>query len=375
MKNPKFKVPKENQTLFEMQEETLDFWAKNKIFERSIDERPKDNTYSFFDGPPFITGTPHYATLLPSIAKDIIPRFKTMKGYRVRRVWGWDCHGLPAETKVEKKLGLKSKRDIEKLGVDKFVAACREYVSEVSGEWPWYIQHIGRWADMEHAYRTMDRDYMESVIWVFKELYDKNLIYKGRRSSLYCTRCATPLSKFEITMDDGFYREVTDPSVSIKFKVKGQDKYLVAWTTTPWTLPANAALAVDEKEIYAEIEIDEQRLILAEKTLPRFVDERVKIVKKYKGAELVGLEYEPLYNFLESRPNDYKVYSADFVTMEDGTGIVHVAPAFGEVDFVLGKEKDLSVFMTIDEEGKFVKEVTPWAGMYLKKPMRSLRKT
>ncbi len=367
MKNPKFKVPKEKQTLFEMQEEILDFWAKNKIFERSIDERPQDNTYSFFDGPPFITGTPHYATLLPSIAKDIIPRFKTMKGYRVRRVWGWDCHGLPAETKVEKKLGLKSKRDIEKLGVDKFVAACREYVSKVSGEWPWYIQHIGRWADMEHAYRTMDRDYMESVIWVFKELYDKNLIYKGRRSSLYCTRCATPLSKFEITMDDGFYREVTDPSVSIKFKVKGQDKYLVAWTTTPWTLPANAALAVDQKEIYAEIEIGEQRLILAEKTLPRFADERVKIVKKYQGTELVGLEYEPLYNFLESKPNDYKVYSADFITMEDGTGIVHVAPAFGEVDFLLGKEKDLSIFMTIDEEGKFIKEVTPWTGMYFKK--------
>ncbi len=362
-----FETPNHHNNLFEMQQEILEFWHKNHIFERSIEERSNDSVYSFFDGPPFITGTPHYATLLPSIAKDIIPRFKTMKGFQVRRVWGWDCHGLPAETKVEKKLGLRSKRDIEKIGIDTFVAACRAYVNEVSAEWPWYINHIGRWVDMEHAYRTMDLGYMESVMWAFKELYDKGLIYKGTRSSIYCTRCATPLSKFEITMDEGFYRPVTDPAVAIKFKLKHQNTYLIAWTTTPWTLPGNAALAVNPEEVYVEVQVDGQRLILAEKAATRFLGEAVPVITKYQGSALIGWEYEPLYSFLKSKPNDFKVYAADFVTMEDGTGIVHIAPAFGEVDFALGKDHNLSLFVTVDDEGKFIKEITPWAGIYLKK--------
>lgn len=367
MTKKKFQIPKEGQTFFEMQEGILKFWKDNRIFERSVEERPEEKTYSFYDGPPFITGTPHYATLLPSIAKDVIPRFKTMKGYRVRRVWGWDCHGLPAETKVEKQLGLKSKKDIEAFGVDKFVAACRKYVSEVSSEWPWYIDNIGRWVDMESAYRTMDRDYMESVIWAFKKLYDDGLIYRGMRSSLYCVRCATPLSKFEITMDDGFYRDVSDLAIAVKFKIKGENKHILAWTTTPWTLPSNAALAIDKKESYVEIEFEGDRLIFAEKALSRFVDDGVKIIRKIRGDELLGIEYEPLYRFFPGNTNDYKVYSADFVTMEDGTGVVHVAPSFGEVDFLLGKEKGLSMFMTIDEEGNFVKEVLPWAHLQIKK--------
>lgn len=352
-----------------MESKILEFWKEKRIFERSVEERPKDNVYSFYDGPPFITGSPHYGSILPSIAKDVIPRYQTMKGKRVRRVWGWDCHGLPAETKVEKKLGLKNKKDIEALGVGKFIAACREYVNEVSAEWRWYIDHIGRWADMDHAYRTMDLDYMETVIWIFKSLYDKGLIYRGMRSSLYCTRCATPLSKFEITMDEGFYRDVTDPAITIKFKVKNQpDTYILAWTTTPWTLPGNAALAVLDEAVYVKIKTDNETLILAKQALERQkYATKWQIIEELKGKDLVGLEYEPLYNFLKKGPNDYKVYAANFVTMEDGTGVVHVAPAFGEVDFELGKERKLSVFMTIDEEGKFIKEITPWAGMYLKK--------
>lgn len=367
MTNTKFNTPKENHSFFEMQEEVLAFWEKNNIFERSISERPETNTYSFYDGPPFITGTPHYATLLPSIAKDIIPRFKTMKGYRVPRLWGWDCHGLPAETKVEKKLELRSKRDIEELGIGKFIDACREYVSEVSSEWPWYIQHIGRWADMKNAYKTMDLTYMESVIHVFKDLYEKDFIYKGTRSSLYCTRCTTPLSKFEITMDDGFYRDVQDQSVAIKFKLTDRQTYLLAWTTTPWTLPSNAGIAINPEEQYAEVQHENTHYILSEKAVEKFFGTDVSIVKTLQGTELVGLSYEPLYTFFPSKPADYKIYPADFVTGDDGTGIVHIAPGFGENDFNLGKEKGLSIFVSVDDEGKCIKELEPWKGVYYKK--------
>ncbi|MEX1051945.1 MAG: class I tRNA ligase family protein, partial [Patescibacteria group bacterium] len=192
---------------FALEEAVSAYWAKNKTFQKSLEQTRDKPVFSFYDGPPFITGIPHYATLLPSIAKDVIPRYQTMKGRYVRRIWGWDTHGLPAENQVEKQLGLKTKKDIETLGVDKFIAACRAYVAETSGAWRWYIDHIGRWAELDNAYRTDDLQYMESVIWAFKQLYDKDLIYRGRRVSLYCTRCATPLSKFEVTMDEGSYRE------------------------------------------------------------------------------------------------------------------------------------------------------------------------
>jgi len=248
----------------ELEEEVLGFWEKSKTFEKSVEKPAPNGDYVFYDGPPFITGMPHYATLLPSIAKDMVPRYQTMKGYRVDRVWGWDCHGLPAENKVEGELGLKNKQDIETLGVDKFVDACRTYVDSGSESWKWYIDRIARWADMDNAYKTMDKDFMESVIWAFKTLHDKGLIYEGYRTSLHCPRCATPLSKFEITMDAGSYKDVVDTSVIAKFKVKSdlgfknldlrkdEDVFVLAWTTTPWTLPGNLALAVGENIDYSE---------------------------------------------------------------------------------------------------------------------------
>ncbi len=354
-------------SLFAMEEEILAFWKENQIYQKSLDKNPEDKTYSFYDGPPFITGIPHYGTLLPSIAKDIIPRYQTMKGNKVRRTWGWDTHGLPAENQVEKKLGLKGKRDIEALGLDKFIAECRAYVTEVSDSWSWYIDHIGRWTNLDKAYRTDDLNYMESVMWVFKQLYEKELIYRGRRVSLYCTRCATPLSKFEITMDEDNYKMVEDPAVTVAFKMKEADTYLLAWTTTPWTLPANLALAVDKEAEYAKVTDGKRNFILAHQALSRYGEMDWEIVELFKGSTLVGKEYEPLYNFAPRGQFDYKVYAAEFVSMEDGTGIVHIAPGFGEEDTKLGLENDLGLFATLDDVGCFIPEVKPYAGVYYKK--------
>ncbi len=364
------------ESLFEVEESILRFWQENKIFQKSLNKNPKENIFSFYDGPPFITGIPHYATLLPSIAKDIIPRYQTMLGKYVRRIWGWDTHGLPAENQVEKQLGLKVKKDIEELGVDKFIAACRVYVGEVSEAWRWYIDHIGRWVDLTGAYRTDSLEYMESVIWVFKQLYDKGLIYRGRRTSLYCPRCATPLSKFEVTMDDDSYREVEDPAVTIAFRLLGDpstplgtgEVYLLAWTTTPWTLPANLGLAVDESSEYVKVTDGKRFYILAHEALPRYGDCDFEIVETFKGQKLVGQKYEPLYSFLPTNPEtDYRVYAANFVSMDEGTGIVHVAPGFGEDDTKLGEKVGLSLHETVDEAGHFVVAVKNWAGQYYKK--------
>ena len=350
-----------------LEEETIKFWKDKKIFEKSVESRPADNAYSFYDGPPFITGMPHHGHLLSSIAKDVIPRFWTMKGKRVRRVWGWDCHGLPAENKVEEQLGLKNKKDIEAIGIKKYIDACYDYVQNVSQEWPWYVDHVGRWVDLEHAYKTMDLNYMESVMWLFSEIYKKGLIYKGNRISLFCPRCSTPLSNFEIAMDNS-YRDVEDPAISIKFKLKDRNTFIVAWTTTPWTLPANLALAVNKNEIYAEILVNNENIILAKSRIETVLaGQTYQIIKEFKGEELLGLSYEPLYQFFEVGDNDYKIYHADFVSMTDGTGIVHIAPGFGEDDAALGKENNLSIISHVDDEGKIIDKVTPFAGLFVKK--------
>lgn len=341
-----------------LEEEILAYWKKNHIFEKSVENRPENNSYSFYDGPPFITGLPHYGHLLGSIVKDVVPRYQTMKGKRVRRVWGWDCHGLPAENKVEKLLGINSKKEIETLGIDKFIAACKDYVGNVSAEWEWYVDHIGRWVDFKSSYKTMDKDYMESVIWVFHKLYDKKLIYKGKRVSLFCPRCSTPISNFEVAMDNS-YKDVTDPSVFVKFKIKSENKYLLAWTTTPWTLPTNFALGVAPDEDYVEIESAGERFILAKSRLPViFKDIDYEEKDGFKGKKLVGISYEPLYNYYEAKPQDHQVYAADFVSMADGTGIVHIAPGFGEDDTILGKKHDLTVAESVDEEGKLDPKIT-----------------
>ncbi|MDP3953333.1 MAG: isoleucine--tRNA ligase [bacterium] len=360
-------------SLFHKEEEILSFWKKNKIFQKSLEKNPKSTIFSFYDGPPFITGLPHYATLLPSIAKDIIPRYQTMKGRYVPRVWGWDVHGLPAENKVEQELGLKVKKDIEKFGVGNFIEAARKYVAKGSAQWRWYIDHIGRWADMDKPYRTDDLGYMETVIWIFKQLYDQGLIYKGQRVSLYCPRCATPLSKFEVTMDaDENYKNVEDPAVTVAFKLTGhKDTYLLAWTTTPWTLPANNGLAVNPKIKYVTVTNGKRSYILAKEALPRYPElKKWKVVKSQNGQELSGEAFEPLFEplFVPDLKKDLKVYSASFPTTAEGTGIVHIAPAFGEDDFVLGQAKKLSMPLILDEDGKFMEDLPfPWAGVYFKK--------
>jgi isoleucyl-tRNA synthetase len=363
----KFKNIPQNVNFASLEEETIKFWKENKIFEKSVESRPEDQAYSFYDGPPFITGMPHHGHLLSSIAKDVVPRYWTMKGKRVRRVWGWDCHGLPAENKVEELLGLKNKKDIEAIGIKKYIDACYEYVQNVSQEWPWYIDHVGRWIDLDHAYKTMDLNYMESVMWVFSEIYKKNLIYKGNRISLYCPRCSTPLSNFEIAMDNS-YKDVEDPAISIKFKLKDRDAYILAWTTTPWTLPGNLALAVNKNEIYSEIKLNNEAIILAKARIEAILNgQKYEIVKEFKGQELLGLSYEPLYSFFEVGQKDYKIYHADFVSMTDGTGVVHIAPGFGEDDAFLGKENELSIIDHVDDEGKIIDKVTQFAGLFVKK--------
>lgn len=363
----KFKNVPNQITFPQVEEEVLKFWKENKIFEKSVDSRPDTDTYSFYDGPPFITGSPHHGSLLPSIAKDVVPRYWTMKGKKVRRVWGWDCHGLPAENKVEERLGLKSKKDIESIGIKKYIDECYSYVQNVSQEWEWYIDHIGRWVDFKNAYKTMDLNYMETVMWTFAQLYKKDLIYKGNRISLFCPRCSTPLSNFEIAMDNS-YKTVEDPAISIKFKLKNQDKYIVAWTTTPWTLPGNLALAVNKNETYVEVNYQNETVIIAKARLSAvFGENQYQITREFQGNELLGLEYEPLYSYYQAGPNDYKIYHADFVSMEDGTGIVHIAPGFGEDDSNLGKANNLSVISHVDDEGKIVDKVEKFAGLFVKK--------
>jgi len=351
---------------FEKEEKVNQFWKENKIFEKSVEKEAPKGDYVFYDGPPFITGTPHYATLLPSIAKDVIPRYFTMKGYRVERIWGWDCHGLPAENKVEEELGLKNKNDIENLGVEKFVQACREYVDTGSKKWEWYIEKIGRWVDMKRAYKTMDLEFMESVIWAFKELYEKGLLYEGYRTSLHCPRCATPLSKFEITMDAGCYREVEDQSLVVEFEGEN-GLYLLAWTTTPWTLPGNMALAVGKNIKYLVVESEGKDYLIAKERLEEFFKEKdFKIKKEIKGKEIEGLKYKPLFDVIEKEESLFKVRLGDFVTLEEGTGIVHIAPNFGEDDFNLAKKEGLPLIELMDENGVYNENAKEFKGLYFK---------
>lgn len=552
-----FKPVDPKQSFPELEKKITKFWKENKIFEKSVQNRDPKNSYIFYDGPPFITGTPHYGSLLPSIAKDVVPRYHTIRGKRVERIWGWDCHGLPIENKVEKKLGIANRREIEKFGIQKFIDECYNYTRDTSAEWRWYIDKIGRWVDMDNAYRTMDQDYMETVMWVFKELYDKDLIYKGVRTSLFCTRCGTPVSNFEIAMDNS-YSDMEDPAVTVKFPVttpgKFQGKSILAWTTTPWTLPSNKALVIDPKETYVtakvqklEIELEQGWLVeelpadlkkvkkseitqayfddyldengikprdtrvrkiddnyeftvkyyagseketgqLIENTRKITKDEYIELIKKaskkvvktryyyplgngltaeidvyrnqhdginvvevefsslsklnkftppdwfgkeitdssacyppymadrtveelkaelemyaqaehnydeqvqedevilakkrveyvlkdmdyeiteeFKGKELLGLSYTPPFSYFPTEKGEHQVYSfEDMVHMEEGTGIVHSAPGFGDIDTEMGQEKKLTIAMSIGDDGKYFPIVKDFEGMYVK---------
>lgn len=336
-----------------------EWWKKNKTFEKSVENRPVDNSYVFYDGPPFITGNPHHGTLLSSIVKDAVPRFWTMRGKRVERRWGWDCHGLPAENFVEKQLGITDRREIgTKWSLEEYISKARESMVANSETWEGTIERVGRWVDFRGAYRTMDKDFMESVWWAFKTLYEKGKIYEGRKVLMYDTKFATPVSKAEVTMDNDAYQEVTDPSAFVKFKAVENDYYFLAWTTTPWTLPANLMLAVNPKMYYGLYEIGETKFVLAKERAEKIFPEN-KPLRTFLGEELVGMKYEPLVQNLEGEPkkDTYTVLPGEFVTAEDGTGIVHCAPAYGEDDYVLSLKFDVDFVDCLDENGYYLPEM------------------
>jgi len=364
----------------EYEKDLVQQWKKNKTFEKSVNMRPIENSYVFYDGPPFITGNPHHGTLLSSIVKDAVPRYQTMKGKHVERVWGWDCHGLPAENFVEKKLGITDRHDIgTKISLADYITTARESMVATSGLWEDTIDRIGRWVDFDGGYKTMDKKYMESVWWAFKTLYEKGKIYEGERVLMYDTQWATPLSKAEVTMDAGAYIDVTDPSVYVKFKLVGEDTTLLAWTTTPWTLPGNTALAVNSDVVYAEVEIEGENgcFVIAKDVLNKVLtDEKhavlnYKIVRTIKGEELIGKAYEPLFG--DRGEGAHKIWAAAYVTTESGTGIVHIAPAYGEEDFILAKQNGIPVVHVIDEYGKYTE--TEWLGADIWEINKTIAKT
>jgi len=361
----------------EYEKDLVQYWKKHQTFERSVAMRPKNEAYVLYDGPPFITGAPHQGTLLTTIAKDVVPRYQTMRGKRVERVWGWDCHGLPAEVFTEKKLGVHDRRDIgTKVSLEDYIVACRDNMIQTGSLWEDTIDRIGRWVDFRGAYRTMDKDYMESVWWAFKRLYEKGKIYEGEKVLLYCTRDATPISKAEVAMDNS-YEDVTDPSVFVKFKLVDSDAYLLAWTTTPWTLPANTAVAVNEKAEYAEVDVAGEHLILAKELLNKVLtDEKhnvvpYTIIRTLTGRELVGKSYESLFE--NHSENSNKVWHADYVSLEEGTGIVHLAPAYGEEDFALAKENGFPVISNIDDNGLY--KSGEWKGQNVWEANKPIAKT
>lgn len=355
-------------SISDKEKEILDFWEKDKTFEKSLKQTEGKGEFVFYDGPPFATGLPHYGHLLASMEKDVIPRFWTMKGKHVRRVWGWDCHGLPIENIAEKELKINSKDEIEKMGVEKFNAFCRSKVLSYADDWEKVIRRIGRWIDMKHAYKTMDNEYMESIWWIFKQMWDKGLIYEGEKILMYCPRCSTPLAKSEIAMGDS-YQKRKDETITIKFKLKDEDVYALAWTTTPWTLPSNLALTVNPNLIYAYVKDKKEGTVylLAKELISKFFksQDEYEITKEVLGEALKDKKYEPLFPYFANLKNSFRIILGDFVTAEDGTGIVHTAPAFGEDDYNICKKNGIDFVSPVDERGKFTKEVTDFAGEYI----------
>ena len=352
-----------------LERDILEYWKRERIFEKSLKLSPREMV--FYDGPPFPTGTPHFGTIFVSILKDALARFFTMDGYAVPRRWGWDCHGLPIENAVEKKLGVKDKTQIEKtIGVAAFNDACRALVSDCNENWKSYINKIGRWVDYENAYRTLDKSYMESVLWVFKQCHDKGLIYKDYRVTPYCYRCETSLSISD-TRESDSTRPRQDPEVIIRFRagdgIGGLPTWYLAWTTTPWTLISNLALAVGPDFGYAAVEHEGQAYVLSEAALPKLtreLGEQPKVLARMKGSELVGRRYAPVFpHFRELAAQGYfRILAGEFVTLEDGTGIVHMAPAYGEDDYWLCKRNGLGVKNPVDAKGCFTAEIPEYAG-------------
>ncbi len=370
----------------EEEQKILEFWQTNQIFEKSISSKDENKPYVFYDGPPFATGLPHYGHFPSSLMKDAVPRYFTMRGYRVERRWGWDCHGLPIENIVEKELGTKTKKEIETLGVAKFNELCRSKVLGYVDEWKKTINRLGRWVDMDNAYRTMDKDYMESVWWVFKQLWDKDLVYEDYRSMYICPRCETTLSQQEVS--EG-YKDVKDISLYVKFEltsyspeilqqvpneldrkfINEQKVYLIAWTTTPWTLPGNVLLAVNPEMMYTicTVENDDGVCIIGKDLVTLTLEgKKYSVIADIPGTLLAGAVYTPLFPYYQSTPGAFRVVTADFVTTEDGTGVVHIAPAFGDDDFKVGKRENIPLVQHVGMDGRFKPEVTDFAGSEVK---------
>ncbi|MDR0475953.1 MAG: isoleucine--tRNA ligase, partial [Treponema sp.] len=369
--DPKVNFPK-------LEEEILKFWEKNETFKKSVSMREGKEEFVFYDGPPFATGLPHFGHFIPSTIKDIIPRYQTMKGKKAERRFGWDCHGLPIENLIEKELGLNSKTDIEKFGIEKFNEACRAAVLRYVKEWRVTITRLGRWVDFDNDYKTMEPGYMETIWWVVKSLWEKELLYEGHYILPYCPRCSTVLSNHELNL--GGYKDVHDPAITVRFKIADSGKpivgsgdvYFLAWTTTPWTLPSNLALTLGPDIDYALIEdaSGSQRYILAEARLGSYYknESGFKIIWRKKGAELAGIAYQPLFPYFAwaAEKNAFRTYLGDFVSTEDGTGIVHTAPGFGEDDARVLKGTGVPVICPVDAECKFTEEVPDFAGLFVK---------
>ena len=361
----------------EYEKDWVQRWKDDDTFNKSIAQRPADNSWVFYDGPPFLTGTPHHGHLLVSTVKDTMGRFHTMKGQRVERRWGWDCHGLPAEVYVEKTLGISNKKEIgTKISVSDYVKECRAAMVRTGTEWEDTIERIGRWVEFKGAYKTMDNNYMESVWWAFKRLYEEGKIYEGEKILVYCTKDATPISKSEVAMENSYQMD-TDPSLFVYFKLEDEDEYLLAWTTTPWTLPANMVLAVNQDVDYSLVAYGDKKFYIASDRVEKVMtDEKhqpleYSIVKTIKGSELVGKRFEPLF---ENRgPAAHKILHADFVTTEDGTGIVHIAPAYGEDDYELCRKNDVPVLSLVDGDGNYTEG--RWLGRNIWEVNKEIAKT
>ena len=350
----------------EMERAIVEYWKENDTFHKSLENRKDAAEYIFYDGPPFATGMPHYGHLLAGTIKDVVPRYQTMRGKRVPRTFGWDCHGLPVENEMEKELQLKNKKDIEEFGIDNFNEACRGIVLRYTNEWEQVVTRMGRWVDFKGGYRTMDLNYMESIWWVFRQLWDKGLIYEGYKIMPFCPRCSTPLSNFEVNQG---YMEVTDPAITIRFKVKGEDNtYFLAWTTTPWTLPSNLALAVGPEIDYVKIKDGDEYYIMAKGLVSRYYKEAPEIVAEFRGETLNGKTYEPLFPYFADLADQgaFRVVCANFVSLEDGVGIVHMAPGFGEDDNIAAKANGIPEVCPVDDQCCFTRDVPDYAGRYVK---------
>ncbi len=351
----------------EREEKVLSFWQAQGIFKKSVEARKGSPLFSFYDGPPFATGLPHYGHLLAGTIKDVVPRYKTMKGFCVPRRFGWDCHGLPVENEIEKGKELSGSAAIEEFGIANFNEECRSIVLRYSNEWKKTVNRFGRWVDFDHVYRTMDVSFMESVWWVFKELYEQDLVYEGFKVMPFSAKLGTPLSNFEANLN---YKDVDDPSLVVAFELVDEpNTRFLAWTTTPWTLPSNLALIAGGKLDYVKVRAgDGKYYILAEARLPGYFKEGAEVLERFKGEALKGRRYKPLFPFFADRAkeNAFQLLVDDFVSVEDGTGIVHAAPAFGEMDFFVCKREGIDLVCPVDANGAFTSEVPPYTGQYVK---------